>query len=394
MKRVASILLVFLFALTLNAQTVVESFKSRKMNSVRSLKIQLPENYDPDSDVQYPLVVVFDAEYLFEPIAGQIKFQKYFDEMPPVIIVGIVQGNERFYDSYFDEVSGLPFESGSRFYEFIGQELLPYLGEKYSIGPFKMAVGHNIMGNFINSFILKDDPIFSAYVNLSPDLNGAMGRNVAERLSYIKKDIFYYMATSDKDIPAIRKTILETNDELVAIDNDNFNYYFDDFKNESHYTLVTGAISRAFDQIFDLYKPISEKELVDKVKPYKGTLDQYLVGRYQKIKNLFGVVKEISEDEFQKMVSAAEDRNDLESLEQLGKLARKEFPDSMLGTYYLAQYYEKSGKPKKARKLYESALELESTPLINKEYIMSLVEKMEVVGQDDEIDEIDDENDN
>lgn len=382
MRLSISLFLALVFTFSVSSQTKFENFKSRKMNSVRGIKIKLPRNYDPNSTLKHPVIVVFDGDYLFDPVVGQTDFQSYFDEMPESIIVGVIQGNERFYDSYYDEVSGLPLETGARFYEFVAQELIPHIDNNYNTSKFRVAVGHNIMGNFINAFLMKDNPIFQAYVNLSPDLSGEMGINIAERLEWASQDIFYYMATSKDDIESIRKDILETHIQIAKIDNENLTYYFDDFPDGSHYTLVTGALTKAFDKIFDLYKPLSEKELSEKVAKYDGTLDEYLVKRYKRIHDLFGIEKPITEEEFLKVIEVAEQRDDLESIQKLGKLALKQDENSAFGTYYLALHAERTGKSKRAVKLYKSSLEQNPTLILDRDFILSKLEELEVVTQD------------
>lgn len=378
--------LIFIACLVLScpvfSQVKYEKFDSRILNTTRELKIKLPKNYDPSSEVKHPVIIVFDGDYLFEPVVGQVSYQTYFDEMPESIIVGIVQGYERFYDSYFDEVTGLPIESGARFYRFVGEELLPYLDSKYNTSKFRVAIGHDVMGNFINSFLVSEKPLFQAYINLSPDFKGDMEDHVAKRLQYIKEDIFYYMATSDNDVASIRKTVEATDAQLKATDNKALTYYFDEFQGDSHYTLVTGALSKALDQIFDLYRPLDDKELKEKVLTYEGTLDRYIENRYNRIEDLFGIHKPITEEEFEKVVKVADEREDLESLEKIGKLASKKLPKSSLGTYYLALHAERIGKTKKAMKLYESALTLDSKAPFDKDFIMAQVEKLKFAAEE------------
>lgn len=386
MKKALLFLSILLGTVSISAQTVYEKFESRKLNATRDLKIRLPKNYDADSDLKYPVILVFDGDYLFEPVVGQVAFQTYFDKMPEAIVVGLVQGKERFYDSYHDEVTGLPIEFGARFYEFITAELLPHIDENYNTSKFKVAVGHDLMGNFINAFLLKDEPIFKAYVNLSPDFKGQMASNITNRLTWLKEDIFYYMVTSDNDIVPLRRGILDANQKLQGVDNKALKYSYDDFTEDSHYTLVTGALSKALDKIFELYKPISDREFKEDILTYEGTLDTYISKRYQKIEDLFGIHKPISEEEFEKIVKAAEQRDDIASLEKIGKLANKQDPTSSYGTYYMALHAERLGKTKKAKKLYESALDLESTAHINKDLILSRVEGLTVAADDNESD--------
>ena len=387
MKHTLTLIILFVMTWSVAGQVVFEEYESRQLNSTRQLKIKLPDNYDPESELKHPVIVVFDGEYLFGPVNGQVSFQTYFDEMPESIIVGVYQGKERFYDSFYDEVSGLPFESGQRFYKFVAQELIPYIDANYNTSKFKVAVGHNIMGNFINAFLFHDTPVFQAYINLSPDFQGKMNENVVTRLEWLEDDIFYYMATSDKDIKRIKQKIQITDKQLRAIDNQELTYYYDELQGDSHYQLVTGALSKAMDRIFELYKPLDEKELREKVLPYEGTLDDYIVDRYKRIDELFGINKPISEEELRQLVTIAEEREDLESVYRIGKLANKLNPNSSFGTYHMALYAEKLGKTKKAVKLYESALTLEDMSHIDREFILSHVEDLKIAEDDTEIEE-------
>lgn len=386
MKKALLFLSIMLCALSINAQTIYETFQSKKLNASRDLKIHLPNNYDPSSNLKYPVIIVFDGDYLFEPVVGQVAFQTYFDKMPESIVVGLVQGKDRFYDSYHDEVTGLPIEFGARFFEFISTELIPHIDRNYKTSKFKVAVGHDLMANFMNAFLLKDDPIFKAYVNLSPDFKGDMDENVSNRLKWLKEDVFYYMVTSSDDVVPLRNGILDADQKLKQIDNRALKYYFEDFEGHSHYTLVTGGLSQALDKIFELYKPISDREFKEDILTYEGTLDTYISKRYKKIEDLFGISKPISEEEFEKIVQAAEQRDDLASLEKIGKLANKQDPTTSYGTYYMALHAERVGKTKRAKKLYESALDLEATPHIDKDLILLKVEGLAVAGDDKESD--------
>ncbi|WP_179021632.1 alpha/beta hydrolase-fold protein [Winogradskyella forsetii] len=389
-KTILVVLACSIYAISL-AQVSYKEISSARLSSERQLKIKLPKDYDPKGDKKYPVIIVFDGDYLFEPVAGQVDFQTYFDDMPSSIVVGIMQGENRFYDSYYDPTTGLPTESGLRFHDFVSDELLPYIDKEYNTSKFRVAVGHDIMGNFINSYVFKEDLAFQAYVCISPDFVGSLKNFVSKRLALYNDDIFYYLATSDKDIPEIRENILSTNALISEVTNQNVTYYFDDFKNETHYTLVTGAISRSFDKIFNIYNPLREKELEEKVLPYEGTLDQFLTDRYNRIEKLFGITQEISEEELEKVAKVAEQREDFKSLYKLGKLANKIHPETLLGTFYLAQSAEQLGKTKKAKKLYEEALALNDALNIDKDYIASKIEELTLALVDVNDEEIEDE---
>ncbi len=391
-KTILIVLACLVYGLCLS-QTIYKEISSKRLGAVRQLKIKLPKNYDPNSELKHPIIVVFDADYLFEPVAGQVEFQTYFDDMPSSIVVGVVQGTDRRYDGYFDPVTGLPEQSGLRFFEFISTELLPYIDDKYNTSKFRVAVGHDLMAHFINSYVFQPETQFQAYVCLSPDFTGSLQNILPQQLEASKKSIFYYMATAQKDIPSIRDKVLALNEGMQQISNPNVTYYFDNFEGETHYTLVNGAIAKSFDKIFELYNPLREKELNEKVLTYEGTLDEYLIDRYDRIEKLFGITKKISEQELESVAELAEQREDFKSLQNLGKLANKLFPETLLGTYYLAHSLEKLGKNKKAMKLYESALSLNDATHINKDYIAEKIKELTVVSTDIDEDTLENEED-
>jgi hypothetical protein len=63
-----------------------------------------------------------------------------------------------------------------------------------------------------------------------------------------------------------------------------------------------------------------------------------------------------------------------------------------LGTYYLAQHAELTGKTKKARKLYESAALLNEVAHIDRDFILSKIEELSVTDLDEDLDEDNEDN--
>ncbi|MEC8683722.1 MAG: hypothetical protein VXX80_08580 [Bacteroidota bacterium] len=68
MKKI--LLLILLVYSSINAQVLYESVPSSKFNEPRNVKIQLPRNYEANEDKYYPVILVLDGDYLFEPVAG------------------------------------------------------------------------------------------------------------------------------------------------------------------------------------------------------------------------------------------------------------------------------------------------------------------------------------
>ncbi|MGS0526015.1 hypothetical protein ACU8V7_13415 [Zobellia nedashkovskayae] len=54
-----------------------------------------------------------------------------------------------------------------------------------------MIVGYDITANFTNYWLFKENSLFNAYVNISPDLAPEMETRVPTRLASFDKQIFY-----------------------------------------------------------------------------------------------------------------------------------------------------------------------------------------------------------
>lgn len=360
-------------------QTKLELFKSSKLGTEREIKIQLPRNYDENKDRSYPVLIVLDGDYLFEPVAGNVNYYSYWEDIPEMIVVGINQRTSREKDGFYDQQRFLPTETGAAFYEFIGMELLPSLEKQYRTAPFRVIVGHDFTSNFMNYYLLKEQPLFQGYINLSPDLAPEMANRIAGSLERSSQKTWYYLATSSEDIGALKEKILDFDARLKTINNKNLFYSFDNFEGASHYTLVGNAIPRALEQIFEVYRPISVKEYNRVLLQTTASGHDYLVEKYTTIKDLFGVEKQIRLNDFLAVYNAAEKTRNWQELQKLSKLAYKYYPKTMLPAYFEARYEEEIGDPKKAMRAYQKAYGQQPIAFLTVDFMLG---KAESIKQD------------
>ncbi len=364
------ILFSFLFTFSLSAQIQYEEIQSARLGEARQLKIQLPRNYDSNTEKTYPVLVVLDGDYLFEPVAGMTDYYSYWEEMPEVIVVGVIQGDTREDDTLYDEINFLPTETGTSFFEFLGLELMPWLDNKYRTSNFRIAVGHDMTANFMNYYLMKETALFQGYVSLSPDLAPEMDVRLVDQLGKTQQKIFYYLATGTDDIKPLREGTEVLDSQLKLVSNDNLKYYYDNFEGATHYSLVGRAIPKALEDIFSIYKPISKKEYKEVILKLTGSPYDYLVDKYATVKNLFGLDDKIRVNDFTAISKALQKKGDWTGLENLGKLARANYPDTMLGNYYMALSLERRGEPKKAMRMYQNAYLLEEISFLTKDLML------------------------
>ena len=359
-------------------QTIFKNLKSSKLGEERELKIQLPRNYDQNKEKKYPILVVLDGDYLFEPVAGNVDYYSYWEDIPEMIVVGINQSTSRESDSFYDENTFLPAGSGASFFEFIGMELMPFLESNYRTAPFRVIMGHDYTSNFINYYLLKENPLFQGYINLSPDLAPEIKTRVFNSLQKSQNPIWYYLATSTEDISTLKENILSFDVQLKKIDNKKIHYNFDNFENASHYTLVGNAIPKAIEQIFETYRPISVQDYNSVLLQTSVSSFDYLVEKYKNIHILFGIDKQIRLNDFMAVYNAMEKTRNWEQMKDLSKLAAKNYPETMLATYYEARYEEETGNPKKAMRMYQNAYGQNPISFLNIDFMLEKAQQIKV----------------
>ncbi|MDR5589138.1 alpha/beta hydrolase [Christiangramia sp. SM2212] len=379
MKKLLLLLLAISLPIVSNSQIKYESLSSQKLGETRQIKIQLPRNYEENKEKRYPVVVVLDGDYLFEPVAGMIDFYSYWEDVPEMIVVGVNQDGIRIDDTAYSENNFLPAEKGAKFFEFIGMELLSQLDQKYRTANFRIIVGHDFTSNFINYYLLKQSPIFQGYINLSPDLAPEMANRVTNALSTSESKKWFYMATGSDDIPSLKKNIMSFDNQLKNLDNKMVSYKFQDFENETHYSLVGKAIPSAISSMFEIYRPISTKDYNEILLQTSVSPSQYLADKYTSIEELYGLKRKISLNDFMAVYNAIEKTQNWEEYKALYKMAFDHYPGTMLGTFFEARYEEETGNPKKAMRIYQNAYGQEKIAFINTDFML---EKADAIKKD------------
>ncbi len=304
---------------------------------------------------------MLDGDYLFDPFYGAFNYGTYWDDLPETIVIGISQNKngERIEDCNYDEINSLPSGKGARFFEFIGGELLPYIEKKYRTAPFRIIAGHDTTAGFLNFFLYKDNPIFNAYIALSPELAPEMEIRIPEKLAALKQPVFYYQSSGDGDVKELLDPIQKMDANIKMTSNPLLNYKYDHFKNASHYSSVLYSIPSALYQFFDSYKPISVAEYKDKIAILPNEYVTYLTNKYDGITKTLGLKVTVRVSDFKAIEAAILKNKAYPELGKLSEIAKKNYPKSMLAEYELGLMYEKLGDTKRAAKSYLNATQLE-----------------------------------
>jgi predicted alpha/beta superfamily hydrolase len=373
--------LLLFFTFSMFSQKTTESFISNKLGETREITIGLPSTYDQNPTKKYPLLILLDGDYLFDPFYGALDYGCYWDDLPETIVIGINQRNNRMEDCRYNKDNGLPSGKGAAFFEFIGEELLPYIEKKYRTAPFRIIAGHDTTAGFLNFFLYKDSPLFNAYISLSPELAPEMETRIPEKLAKSKKAVFYYQSSADGDIRKLREPIKNLDANIKMITNSDIGYKYDEFHNASHYSLVLYSIPSALYQIFDSYKPISSSEFTDKIATLQSGYVDYLIKKYDLISDKLGLTIPVRLNDFKAIEAAILKNNAYNELDKLAEIADKNYPKSMLASYQLGLMYEKMGDVKRAASKYQRASQLEEIGNLTKDMMFDKYDSMNSLTQ-------------
>jgi uncharacterized protein len=368
-------LITFIFVLPLFSQKETITFPSARLGEEREITISLPPSYTKDSKKKFPLVFLLDGDYLMDPFLGTLTYGAYFEDFPEVIVVGLTQNynHERETDCVIEEATGLPIGKGNTFFDFIGMELIPMITTKYRVAPFKIIAGHDITAAFANFFLYKDQPLFNAYISMSPELPTMMEQQIPERLQLVEQPIFYYQSTCDGDVKKMQEKILTMDALAKEINKPNLSYKFEYFKNESHYSMVLKSIPSSLYQIFASYRPISTDEFTQKIVPLTTGQTEYLKNKYEMLEKLFSIKKPVRYLDFKAIAGGILNTGNFDEFEKLSEYAKKVYPKSVLSDYYLAVMNEKIGLLDKAKKHYKDAYQKEAIGDLTKDMMLNKI---------------------
>lgn len=327
-------------------KTVFKNYQSDYLKDIRDISIYLPKGYEKDSITNFPLTVVLDGEQLFDLYVGAANYFASLDQAPEQIVVGVAMSETRRRDVSFDEENGQLTASGKKFYQFIKNELLPYVEANYKTSPYLTIVGKGLSGNFVNYFLQEKNLIFNSYISISPTLAPSASKLVVDynlnRLATVDNTFYFYLSTNPFNSGENATYVDDLNRTLGNVTAQNFNVKFDKFESSpTTMSAVAEAIPRAFSHIFEIYSGISKDEFNDKVKNLDPpSAIAYLENKYLDIEYLFGTNMGIRERDIIAVESIIIDKENGDYLEDYGKMILKLYPQSQMGHYYLGLYHE------------------------------------------------------
>jgi predicted alpha/beta superfamily hydrolase len=357
-KKLAVSISLFFYFSGISQVTINKTITSEFLQDTRDIRIYLPEGYEVETEKNYPLAIVLDAEYLFDLYIGNSVLFAKKDKAPQQIVVGITMAETRAQDTYFNKNTGKLTLENSAFYKFIRDELIFEIESNYRTSPFISLIGEGTSANIVSHFLGEKEPFINSYVCINPTFSDFVNREFAEyRLKKLdKEDNSFYLYTNNSSSFSDKKqqkiTVLQ--DFLKLFQIENLNIINDSLKTDSNISAISEAIPRALTKIFEIYSAISKEEFETKIKDL-SPIDaiSYLENKYLEIEFLFGGSLGIRERDIYAIESIIIEKDNGDQLMEFGKMILNLFPSSPLGNYYIGMFYETGKQNKKALEQYK-----------------------------------------
>ena len=154
---------------------VSDSVHSTRLNENRALIVYLPPGHE-SSGHSYPVLYLLDGnrDAMLEALAatGSLERNKF---MPEIIVVGIANvDRDRDMMPLSTKQYTVPKPGAEAFLGFIGDELVPYIDQKYRTRGPRLLCGKSLSGLFVLYAFLTKPALFDAYIGRSAGWLGDM----------------------------------------------------------------------------------------------------------------------------------------------------------------------------------------------------------------------------
>jgi predicted alpha/beta superfamily hydrolase len=276
MKKI--IILILLFTVTIgNAQVkkqketskpfvlgTIEEINSKILSEKRIVNIYLPEGYNQNDTIKYPVTYLLDgsADEDFIHVVGLFQFNSFswINRVPKSIVVGIANIDRKRDFTYQttieeDKKRYLTCGKSANFISFIETELQPFIEKKYKTNNSKTIIGQSLGGLLATEIVLKKPNLFNKYIIISPSLwwnNGSLLNEESEIYQANFKDkIDIYIGVGKEGLtPSKIPHVMEVDANLLAeklksTKSKNVKVSFDYLPQEDHATITHQAIFNA-----------------------------------------------------------------------------------------------------------------------------------------------------
>ncbi len=182
------ILVLIFFGFTVNAEiehltglkgSQYHALHSKVLDHDYHIFVKTPQIDPADKNKKLPVVYLLDGGVHFPSMVPYSRYMTLFEEIPPVIQVGISygtsdwqKGNKRSHDFTLPAASRDHYGGAEKFHQFLTTELFPLIESKYPTDPQqRILFGHSLGGQFALYCAMFQPHTFSGLIASNPAIH-------------------------------------------------------------------------------------------------------------------------------------------------------------------------------------------------------------------------------
>lgn len=230
------------------------TLESRALGETRRINVYLPPAYTDSATVRLPVLYMPDGGLGedFLHVAGLVQVLTGNGTMRPFILVGI-ENTQRRRDltgptTVAEDRKIAPKVGGSAAYrQFIREELMPQVRQRYRTTAETAIVGESLAGLFVVETLLLEPNLFNTYLAFDPSLWWNKGQLAAQASTLLRAAgrplVSVYLATSSQGD-------LKATQQVVEAGGRTGSWHYEPMPEETHATIYHPAALRAFRAVF------------------------------------------------------------------------------------------------------------------------------------------------
>ncbi len=354
-----------LFAQSNFGETKSLSIESETYKTKRKIVVKIPTEYER-TKVDYPVVYIMDA-------GDRLKFDFYCqtidnlvqnEEMPPVIIIGIVASEgKRNYE--FTPASTNPkhknYGGAEQFLGYIQRDLIPYIDGNYRTSNYRLLIGHSFGGLFATYALVRNSDLFNSVIAISPTLWYNEGTYINKVDSLARKcpsphSFFFAVGDEGETENSLRPSAIQLYENLKTRDCKQFHWQLLEMHDKNHRTTPLFAVPEALAATFKPWKipPALQKSIENKTGDPLTLLEKHADFR----KKYYGLSFDWSENDYVYLMALPylDSKNTLKVKATLQE-ALQHYPNSSLISECLGDLSVLQEDMEQAKAHYETALQ-------------------------------------
>lgn len=328
-------------------QLQTDTLNSAVLKEQRTITVQLPKSYSTRPNKKYPVIYRLDGKDHLPLMNGVLERLQEVDAAPEVIIVAI-ENTDRMRDLYptVNQEPAGPVGLGggaAKFLNFIKNELMPFVNQKYRTHDFKVIAGASAGGAFVLYALQTEPDLFQAYLAYSPAIWWDYGATAITTKAFFARtktlNKYLYMNIGEES-GVMRQRYDDLHQFIQANQPKGFQFVSEEFSTVPHGLTSVAGIFTAYHRLFlPLQMPLSV---------YNGEIPS-IAAYYQQLSTQYGEQIRPPEGVVRGLGYHVVNEGKLEAAIRLFKYAIELHPDKAEAYNGLAYGYEQN-------KQYQAAL--------------------------------------